>query len=223
MSVSEKFDLLADARVSARLKPARCGLVLVDIQNDYCHEDGATAKLGYDTSLIREVLPNIHRLIDIARRADVPRIYLQVGHDEWTDTPAWIDRYSMPASVVDQGGGVARFGTWGSELYDLNPTPDELVIRKYRYSGFAYTPLELALRSRGVDTVVFAGTQTNVCVEATASDALIRDLLPVVVSDCTASGSRVAHDAALKDMQERLGLVVDIGTLEHAWAPPTGG
>lgn len=223
MSVSKATGVLTDARVSGRLVPSRCALVLVDIQNDYCHKDGATSKLGYDTSLIREVMPNIHRLIEVARRGDIPRIYLKVGHDEWTDTEAWSHRYSKPKAVVEEGGKVAQFGTWGAELFEVVPTDDELVIRKFRYSGFAYTPLELALRSRGVDTVVLAGTQTNVCVEATALDALIRDFLPVIVSDCTASGSQAAHDAALKDMQERLGLVVELEVLERAWSSATLG
>jgi ureidoacrylate peracid hydrolase len=98
----------------------------------------------------------------------------------------------------------------------VSPTEDELVIVKHRYSGFAFTPLELALQTLGVDTVLLCGTSTHVCVEATARDAIMRGYRPVTVSDCVASGQARLHEAALVDMAEYLGPVVSLLEVRHA-------
>lgn len=206
-----------------RLEPKRCALVIVDVQNDFCHERGAAAKLGQDVSQAEVVVPNIEAAIELARAAGVPRIYLQVTHNPWFDTPGWIVRGRGGGTLDVDSIPIIEEGTWGAELYRLAPKPDELVIVKRRYSGFAYTPLELALRANRVDTVVLVGTQTNVCVEATAVDALHKGYYPVVVEDCVFTGSEFLHRSALVDIQERVGPMVKLEDLRQKWGNLLGG
>lgn len=200
--------------------PRRCVLIIVDVQNDFCHEEGAIAKLGQDTSLVRSILPNIKALIEVGRTTGIPRIYARVVHNQWFDTPAWRGRGRAGTTLDIEKVPVAKEGSWGAEFYELSPQTDELVLTKHRYSAFAYTPLELAIRGKERDTVVLAGTQTNACVMATANDAIFKSFYPVVVADCTASGSSELHAAALTDFAERLGAVVTLEDVRQAWKAP---
>jgi ureidoacrylate peracid hydrolase len=199
------------------LDPKMSVLVIVDVQNDFCHEDGAAAKLGLDVSAVQDVVPRIVELIDLARDADVPRIYLRGEHNRWTNSDNWLARGGKGTSVNAERIPMVESGSWGAEFYRVNPRPDELVIVKHRYSGFAYTPLELALQTLRARNVVICGTATNVCVEATARDAIMRGYYPVVVADCVASGQPALHRAALEDMGEYLGDVVPVEEVRRAW------
>jgi ureidoacrylate peracid hydrolase len=205
--------------VTAVLHPSRCLLAVVDFQNDFCHEDGAISRLGQDTSRARALLPHIERLIALARSANVPRVYVQVVHSEWTDAEPWRHR-SAPGGILDvQRMPIAERGSWGAELYGLDPSPDELVLTKHRYSAFAYTPLRLVMQAKGATHLVLAGVQTNVCIHATARDAVQDGFVPAVVTDCVAAGSDEEHRVAIEDISQRMGLVVNLDSLCDMWLP----
>jgi ureidoacrylate peracid hydrolase len=91
---------------------------------------------------------------------------------------------------------------------------------KHRYSAFVHTPLELYLRARGATTIVLAGVATNVCVHATARDALHAGFLPVVLEDATASHTPEAHLRALEDVRGFLGRVATVADLGRIWRGP---
>jgi ureidoacrylate peracid hydrolase len=201
------------------LDPRDAALVIVDVQNDFCHEDGAAARMGLDISAVQAVVPAIEGLIDLARETDVPRIYLRGEHSQWFNSDVWVRRGAKGRSVDATRIPVVQAGSWGAEFYRVRPREDELVITKHRYSGFAYTPLELALQTLKVTNVVLSGTATNVCVEATARDAIMRGYYPVIVADCVASGQAHLHDSALEDMKEYLGAVVRLDDVRRAWIP----
>jgi ureidoacrylate peracid hydrolase len=204
--------------MSPALDPARCLLAVVDFQNDFCHEDGAIARLGQDVSGARALLPNIEALLGAAREAGVPRVYVRVAHSEWTDAPVWHARGSMGAILDVARVPVAREGTWGAALYALEAEPDELVLTKHRYSAFAHTPLRLVMQARGATHIVLAGVQTNVCIHGTARDAVQDGFVPVVVEDCVAAGTDLEHDTALADIRQRMGTVTTLDELRAGWA-----
>lgn len=197
--------------------PSRCVLAMVDYQNDFCHEDGAIAKLGQPTESARAILPNIVELIDAARDAGVPRVFVRVAHSEWTDTPGWAQRGAGGDILDVEKVPVAREGTWGAEFYGLEPREDELILTKHRYSAFAHTPLKLVLAAKGATSLVLAGVQTNVCIHASARDAIQEGFIPVVVEDCVAAGTPIEHDTALQDIATRMGPVVKLNDVKDAW------
>lgn len=199
------------------LDPKTSALVVVDVQNDFCHSDGAAAKMGLDISAVQEAVPKILELVGLARDAGVPRIYLRGEHSHWFNTDVWLRRGAKGNSIDAPKVPIVEAGSWGAEFFEVDPQPDELVVTKHRYSGFAYTPLELALQTLHTTNLVLCGTATNVCVEATARDAIMRGFYPVVVTDCVASGSADLHDAALKDMAEFLGAVVSLEQVRDSW------
>lgn len=199
------------------LDASRCALIVVDVQNDFFHGRGAVAQMGLDVEPVRAIMPRLHRAIELARSIGVPRIFLRGEHSHWFNTEPWLERGREGSSLDVRQVPVVEAGTWGAEFYEVEPRDDELVVTKHRYSGFAYTPLELVLQAKRCETVVLIGTATNVCVEATARDALMRGYRPVVVSDCVASGLARLHDAALEDMAQYLGAVVTLDDLARAW------
>jgi ureidoacrylate peracid hydrolase len=201
-----------------RIDPDACAIVVVDVQNDFCHPDGALAGYGVDTTPVRRIVPAIVGLIEAARERGIPRIYLRVEHDQWSDDPAWLERSSAGGPIDLAARPLARTGSWGAQLYQLSPTPDELVISKPRHSGFAYTALALALRATHRDTVILAGVATNVCVRATAVDAVAQGFRPVLVTDATAALSAAEHHAAVREFPAFYGPALASAELLAGWA-----
>lgn len=81
---------------------------------------------------------------------------------------------------------------------------------KNRYSALipGSSQLERILRGMGIDTILIAGTKTNVCCESTARDAMMLDFKTVMVEDCCAALSDDEHRAALENMIQQFGDVM---------------
>jgi ureidoacrylate peracid hydrolase len=193
--------------------------VVIDVQNDYIHEDGALSRMGKDTAPLRAVVPNIQALVELARDAGVVRIFVRQTHSHWFNTPGWLTRGRGAGVIAVDRIPLVEDGTWGAEFYEVEPRHDELVVTKHRYSGFAYTPLELALRAKEKDTVVLCGTTTDVCVEATALDAVMRGFSPVLISDCAMAADPAVQAAAVNDFADHIGTVVQMETVAAVWSP----
>jgi ureidoacrylate peracid hydrolase len=206
-----------ETKADKMLEPGRCLLAVIDVQNDFCHENGAYAKMGHPVDMAAGALPGIQTALRLACDADVPRVFVRVAHSSWTDDPAWAARGAAGAVLDVARVPVAREGTWGAEFFEIDPDYEALVLTKHRYSAFVHTPLELYMRARGAETIVLAGVATNVCVHATARDALHSGFLPVVLEDATAAHSAEAHEQALVDVRSFIGRVATVADLERAW------
>ncbi|MFO7743555.1 MAG: isochorismatase family cysteine hydrolase [Anaerolineae bacterium] len=149
------------------LRADKTALVIVDMQNDFVHPDGALY-----VPAAKETLPRIRVFLGRARESGVHIAYTQDTHRE--GDPEW---HQWPQHV--------RLGTWGWEIVDeLKPAADELVCRKTRYDGFYGTELEHYLsRVWDVDSVVIVGTVSNICVLHTAASAGLRFFRLVMPAD----------------------------------------
>lgn len=193
------------------LQNSRCSLVVVDVQNDYCHPEGSLARKGSDVGGVRAMMPNLHRLIEAARNQDVPIVYIQTFHEDATDSEAWTTRSSGRSSAV------CRRGSWGAEFFEIEPRPEEIVVNKHRYSAFIHTRLDSVLRTLKVETLLLAGVSTNVCVESTARDGFMLDYHIVLLSDACAAYSKEAHDMTLANIRDYFGAVTDTGEVIRLW------
>jgi ureidoacrylate peracid hydrolase len=195
--------------------PSRAALIVVDVQNYYCHPDGPAK--WEDQAACRAAVANIHRLIGGARQTGVPIVYLRNWHEDCTDSEAWATRGGR------DGVGL-RANTWEADWFEVAPAPGEAVVNKHRYSGFAGTRLDAILHTYGRSSIVIAGVATNVCVESTARDAVFHDYHLVFTSDATATpNGGVLHQGTLDNMRLHFGVVASTGEVLDAWAARVSG
>jgi len=202
--------------------PAHAALIVVDMQRDFCIPGGAFDRIGIDISMYPPMVTRLARLIEGARAAGVLVIYLQMTTlpGRAIESPAQI-RFNRRLHIGSNSGEPLRYtedGTIGQQMIDeVAPAPRDLVVKKYRSSGFWGTNLDMLLRSNGIASVIVTGCTTEGCVESTARDALFNDYYVVVPSDCVASDDRAQHDASMLLMRHRF----DIATSDEilgTWA-----
>ncbi|MBW7461196.1 cysteine hydrolase family protein, partial [Paenibacillus sepulcri] len=68
--------------VKENLEPSKTAIIVVDVQNDFCHPDGACARRGSDVSGVKEMMPHLHGLLSGARTYGVPIIFIQTFHEK---------------------------------------------------------------------------------------------------------------------------------------------
>jgi len=198
------------------LSKDRTALLVIDMQNGFCHPDGSFANLGLDISMCNDAIKPSLELVDAAHKAGIPVIYTRfVYRADYQDggvlvqdlLPALADTKSLAA------------GTWDSELVDeLVPEEADFVLDKNRYSAFYGTGLEPILSSLGIDSLVMCGVTTNMCVETSARDASQRDYRVFVVSDATGELAKDRHDMALATLGFGFGWVVERDEVIAAWS-----
>ncbi|HLR40056.1 MAG TPA: isochorismatase family cysteine hydrolase [Virgibacillus sp.] len=128
---------------------AATGLILVDLQNDFCHPEGTAAKRGHKVDDIYETLERIADLLYFVRNKGLPVFHVVSQHSLWTQSPTGKERFGRKNQMPEQTYCAPH--TWGSEVYPLfTPFPSEKVIVKHRYSVFLYTDLELVLMRKSL-------------------------------------------------------------------------
>ena len=177
-------DVPAIPRTERVVLPAEAtALVVVDMQNDFAHPDGAL--YGDDT---RRAIPVIAELAERARSATVPVFFTQDWHEP--DDPEFA-----------LWGEHARADSWGARIVDeLAPHPGDQRVRKLRYDAFYGTSLDHRLRLRGVHHLVIVGTVANICVLHTAGSAALRFYDVVLVEDGVAALTPFDKVAALRQV-----------------------
>jgi ureidoacrylate peracid hydrolase len=195
----------------------RTALVVIDMQNAFCHPDGSFAKMtdgrGLSIDMCREAIRGCQRLTEVARFAAVPVIFTRyVYHADYVDGGVLLAKYPE----MQQIGSLAA-GSWDAEIIDeLTPGPSEIVIDKSRYSAFYGTRLEPVLNGLGVRCLVVCGVTTNICVETTVRDAAQRDYQVFVAADATGELTRERHDNALAIIDYGFGWVATVDEVVQA-------
>jgi nicotinamidase-related amidase len=193
------------------LQGKRPALVLVDVQRGALMPSGASGVPNTGGAATR--IERIRELVSAARAADVPVVFVQEVHKR-----TLVD-FGRELDGVETVHGLE--GDEATELVEgLEPTADEYLIRKRRYSAFFQTELELVLRSYGVDTVLLVGGLTDVCIHYTAVDAHQRDYWVRVIEDCVGGSSAEAHAASLRAIEylQREALVTSADVLAELGA-----
>lgn len=180
------------------LDPARTGLVIVDLQNDFLHPDGAYARGGQKNADIA-ALPA--RVLPLAEALRTKGGWIVSTH--FTLVPGkggepFISPHLKELRPFLAKGDFAP-GSWGHSLVD-ELQPADLTVEKVAYSAFYMTRLEWVLRKAGIDTLIFSGIVTNGGVASTVRDAHVRDFKTVVLSDGCAAFSPETHERAVGDL-----------------------
>lgn len=172
-------------------------LLIIDMQNAFCHDGGSFAKLGIQTSPT-SLIPHINLLRKTFHLANLPVIFLITAYN-----PDYSDRrLRSRGDRLESFQGLIR-GSWDAEiLHELQPQGSEVVLEKTRYSGFLLrTELEKFLNERKVNHLVLTGVGTDVCVETTAREAYQRDFAVTTVRDGCGACTDEDHRAALRALR----------------------
>jgi ureidoacrylate peracid hydrolase len=190
-------------------------LLVIDMQNGFCHPEGSFAKLELDVSMCNAAIAGCARLVEAARAAGVPVIFTRyVYRSDYADGGVLVQDL-LPALAEVKS---LAADTWDAELVDeLVPQPQDFVVDKNRYSAFYGTGLEPILTSLGISRLVVCGVTTNMCVETTARDASQRDYRTFVVEDATGELDPDRHATALATLGFGFGWITSVEEVTRAW------
>jgi ureidoacrylate peracid hydrolase len=202
--------------IEVELKNA--AVVVVDMQNAFASKGGMLDISGADISGASRVVQSIKSVLSAARQAGVLVVYVQMGYKPdlsnsgGPNSPNWHKELAMCLmnSRPELKGKLLTEGTWDFAIVDeLKPEPEDVVVLKTRYSGFAGTTLDSQLRTRGIRYLFFAGIATNVCVESTLRDAYFQDYWPILIADgAMPAGPASLHEATLFNVENFFGWTV---------------
>jgi len=219
MSVIPSYTFNLDARQTA--------LIIVDMQYLSILQHAALARAGtaqiddYRFNRVNQtVIPNLKRLLLFFRHNRLKVLHVITGAEkpDYSDAPAHTKhRYT------------ARNDLRGRPEYEiveeLKPLANELILRKKTFSAFASTGIESALRSMAVDSLLFGGVLTNVCVGTTARDAADRGFKCTLIDDCCSASNEINHQVELElflrifgRVESTAGVIVE---MEHDLASST--
>jgi ureidoacrylate peracid hydrolase len=186
----------------------RTALLVIDMQTAFV-APGAPAEVP----MARAIVSSINRLARELRARAVPVIWVvhantAAGPGGRTDWEVFFDHVvsSDTRARTVEALAPGRQTIW----HELERDASDIAVIKNRYSALipGSSQLERILRNLGVDTLLIAGTKTNVCCESTARDAMMLDFKVVLVSDCCAALSDEEHRATLEVVIQQFGDVL---------------
>jgi nicotinamidase-related amidase len=188
----------------------KTAMLFFDILNGYVPEPGPGKP-----RVLKPWIQNAVRLGKAARAAGLPVFFAKGNHRPDNATTALLLTDTNNSLTPWPNGEVTKTkmhviaGDKSSDvLADLEPQADDYYIAKYRWSAFHQTYLDLALRTRGIDTIIISGGSTDVGVTSTLYSARDLDYNMVVASDaCGTSHDQRAHDMLMELVFPRMSRV----------------
>ncbi|MCU0516230.1 MAG: cysteine hydrolase [Oscillatoria sp. Prado101] len=211
---------LATETKTLRLDLAKAAILVIDMQNDFCHPDGWLAHIGVDVTPARAPIGPLQALLPALRHADIPVIWVNWGNrPDLLNISAGLRHVYNPTGtgiglndpLPTNGAKVLAAGSWAAAVVDeLEQLPQDIRVDKYRMSGFWDTPLDSILRNLGKTTLFFGGVNADQCVMATLQDANFLGYDCILVQDCTATTSpEYCWQATLYNVKQCFGFVTD--------------
>ena len=195
----------------------RAAIVAIDLHRG--HLDMAVATMPAAPEVAARVVEANQRLMRWARGVDIPVVHLVTQYrdaEEIRVNPFWRTRSEDPGNPRKNVLRHNIIGMPGGEIMPgLHDTARDWVVNtKKRYNCFVATDLDLLLRSRGINTLIVTGVNTNSCVLSTVTAACSMDYAVVVASDCVDTMDKPElHDAALLCIRTAFGFVMTSGEI----------
>ena len=188
------------------LDPSSTAVVIVDVQNGFCHPDGSLYAPGSE-----EAIEPCATLVEKAREAGASVVFTRDVHPpEQFEDAHYYDEF-------EQWGEHVVEGSWDAELVDeLSPREEDLVVEKHTYDAFYETNLDGWLDAHQIDDLVFGGTLANVCVLHTSGSAGLRDYRPIMVEDAIGAIEEGHKEYALDHAGWLYGEVADLDDVAFA-------
>ncbi len=204
-------DRIGRAHPFDAIDPARTALLVVDMQNYFLKE-------GYmgEVPMAREIVPGINRLAKAVRADGGHVIWIKNSTNDTLQSWSVFHQHLLSPSSQKRRYETMTEGHEGHELWPLLQVEsgDAQIIKK-RFSAFIQGSSGMAehLAKHGIDTLLIAGTATNVCCESTARDAMMLNYKTIMVSDANATYTDEEHSAALCAFYSIFG---DVQTIDEA-------
>jgi nicotinamidase-related amidase len=226
---TKSVTIAADTK-TLRLDLAKTALLIIDMQNDFCHPDGWLAHIGVDVTPARQPIVPLQNLLPALRTQHIPIIWIN-----WSNRPDLLNISAATHHVYNPTGTGIGLGdplpnnqapvlmkdSWAAAVVDeLTPAPTDVQVDKYRMSGFWDTPLDSILRNLGKTTLLFAGVNADQCVMTTLQDANFLGYDCILLRDCTATTSpEFCWQATIYNVNQCFGFVSAAAELLTAIAP----
>jgi len=212
--------ILSTETKTLRLDLAKTAILIIDMQNDFCHPDGWLAHIGVDVTPARQPIEPLNKLLPELREAGVPVIWVNWGNrPDLLNISAGLRHVYNPTGegvglgdpLPSNDARVLMAGSWAAAIVnELEQLPEDIHLDKYRMSAFWDTPLDSILRNLGTTTIFFAGVNADQCVLTTLCDANFLGYDCVLVKDCTATTSpEYCWLATLYNVKQCFGFVTD--------------
>ncbi len=192
--------------------PRRAALLVVDLQNDFLHPEGAYARGGQSNADIAALPQRILPVAKGVRAAGGSVVSTQFTLIPGRDGEPMVSPHLKTLRPFLRRGDFAP-GSWGQALVD-ELQPADFSVEKVAYSAFYMTRLEWVLRKAGIDTLLVCGIVTNGGVASTVRDAHVRDFKVIVLSDGCAAFSSEVHERAIGDLSTVAQTVSCTGALD---------
>lgn len=176
----------------------RTALLIVDLQNDFLHPDGAYGRAGQSAADIAALPARVKPVADALRAKGGWIVSTQFTLVPGKGGEPMISPHLKRLRPFLKKGDFQP-GAWGHQLVDLL-APADLSVEKIAYSAFYQTRLEWALRKAGIDTLLICGIVTNGGVASTLRDAHVRDLHTILLTDGCAAFSSQVHETTVASL-----------------------
>ncbi|MDQ3717681.1 MAG: cysteine hydrolase [Thermoproteota archaeon] len=194
-------------------------LLVIDVQNGFVSKRSSYDLLRMETSNYTEVIPKIRDLINLCKNFRIPIFYTQAVRES-----SGIDLLTRSHKILPKSREerikkkpICVRETWDAEIVDeIKPSEGDHVVIKRRDSAFYNTEIGVWLRSLNVDTLIFCGIDTSICVETSLRDAFNIGYDVVLISDATASNNKKHYESTLENVKGYYGIVMDIKELSQS-------
>ena len=179
----------------SNLIPEKVALVLVDMQNDFLHPEGAYGRGGQTSPLMAPLPDVLHQVAQRVRATEGWVVSTQFTLITGKNGEPFISEHLKKLRPFLTKGDFEP-GSWGHDVLE-QLKPVDMTIEKVAYSAFHQSRLHYALQKAGVDTLVFGGIVTNGGVASTVREAHVLGYNVIVLEDGCAAFSEPVHQAAI--------------------------
>jgi ureidoacrylate peracid hydrolase len=193
------------------------GLIVVDIQNGFVSKGGSYDMLGMNTGEYRKIIPAVQELLSFCRSKNIPIFYTEaVREASGIDLLLNVHRILPRTREERLKIPICVRGTWDADIIDeIKPDENDHIIIKRRDSAFQDTELRVWLQSVGINTLIFCGVDTSICVETSLRDGFNLGYDVILISDATSSGIKKHYETTLERVHDYYGLVMDLSSLKR--------
>src|SRR3989344_7876163 len=179
-----------------QLQKANTAVIVIDVQNDYVHNDGFLGKV-LGTKSLQGKVGKMNQFLEQIRAKNVPIIHIQMTEGRNTIDPA-LKEENIKKHGDYKNWELAIPGTWGYELV-LKVNNEEKIFKKNAYDTFGNKEFGVHLEEQGIRNLVIFGGYTHACVNATVRSAFKKRFNVILVKDLVGSPDKLQelHEKAL--------------------------